>query len=107
MAGIFSKEGIVVRADSRVNSVARDGNIITLLIEGGERVRAERLLVATGRTPNLKQLGVESLRIDPPTRWLPVVTWKPGRTRQAFGSTIVISPSIIFPVKVNLGPKMA
>ena len=40
-------------------------------------------------------------------RWRRAPDSEPGRVSQALGSTIVISPSIIFPVKVNFGPKMA
>jgi len=72
VAEIFTKEGIAVRVGAKVRSVALDGKAIALTMEGGERVIGDRLLVATGRTANLKQLRVESIGIDPSNRWLPV-----------------------------------
>ncbi|MEO6796858.1 MAG: NAD(P)/FAD-dependent oxidoreductase [Candidatus Dormibacter sp.] len=72
VAPILTKEGIVVRTGTRVTGVTLDGSSIALQIEGGERVIGERLLVATGRSANLKQVGVETVGIDPSARWLPV-----------------------------------
>jgi pyruvate/2-oxoglutarate dehydrogenase complex dihydrolipoamide dehydrogenase (E3) component len=72
VAEILRKEGIVVRTGAKVSSAARNGDGITLTIQGGEPVVGERLLVATGRTANLKQAGVESVGIDASNRWLPV-----------------------------------
>jgi pyruvate/2-oxoglutarate dehydrogenase complex dihydrolipoamide dehydrogenase (E3) component len=72
VAEVLRKEGIVVRTGAKVSSAARNGDGITLTIQGGEPVVGERLLVATGRTANLKQAGVESVGIDASNRWLPV-----------------------------------
>jgi len=72
VAQILTKEGIVVRTGAKVSSVGLEGNAIALQMEGGERLIGERLLVATGRSANLKQLGVDSVGIDPSARWLPV-----------------------------------
>jgi pyruvate/2-oxoglutarate dehydrogenase complex dihydrolipoamide dehydrogenase (E3) component len=69
---VFAHEGIAVRVGANIASVAKEGNAIVLNIAGGDRVIGDRLLVATGRNANLKQVGVEAAGIDPSTRWLPV-----------------------------------
>lgn len=72
LAKIFAREGIAVRVGARVTSAAKEGNAIVLNIAGGDRVIGDRLLVATGRNAKLKEIGVESVGIDPSMRWLPV-----------------------------------
>jgi mercuric reductase len=62
LAEVFSAEGIEILAGSRVDHVRGDGGGVELAIEqagAGRFVRAERLLVATGRTPNTDALGLE------------------------------------------------
>ena len=59
---VFVGEGIEVLSHARVERVSGDGHGVALAVEipDGERiVRAERLLVATGRTPNTETLGLE------------------------------------------------
>ena len=56
----FEEEGIVLRLGARVERVEQG---VRVVLESGETLEAERLLVATGRAPNtdlgLEQLGVE------------------------------------------------
>lgn len=62
LAEVFSAEGIEILAGSRVDHVRGDGSGVELSVEqagAGRVVRAERLLVATGRTPNTETLGLE------------------------------------------------
>ena len=62
LADVFVAEGIEILAGSRVDHVRGDGSGVELAIEragAGRLVRAERLLVATGRTPNTETLGLE------------------------------------------------
>jgi mercuric reductase len=62
LAEVFTAEGIEILAGSRVDHVRGDANGVEVLIEqagAGRVVRADRLLVATGRTPNTNTLGLE------------------------------------------------
>jgi pyruvate/2-oxoglutarate dehydrogenase complex dihydrolipoamide dehydrogenase (E3) component len=49
-----------------------DGSRFTLQLDGGERLAAERLLVATGRRAGLAALGVAAVGLDPSARWVEV-----------------------------------
>lgn len=71
------RDGVDVRTGADLRSVSHDGSSFSLHLGDGQRgdggaVRAERLLVATGRRPDLASLGVDVLGIDPQLRALPV-----------------------------------
>ncbi len=72
LAEVFGDEGIDVRTGVTVESVRHDGERFTISVEGGPPVQAERLLVATGRHPDLARLNVASIGIDDSARELPV-----------------------------------
>lgn len=61
IAGVFREEGIDVRTGVAVERVAPG---IRLSLSDGSTVEAERLLVATGRRPNVEGLGLERLGIE-------------------------------------------
>ncbi|MBI2773579.1 MAG: mercury(II) reductase [Chloroflexi bacterium] len=56
---VLSGEGVELRLGARVRGVRPDGDGISVALEDGE-VRAERLLVATGRAPNTDDIGLDS-----------------------------------------------
>lgn len=58
LKGIFADDGIEVMLDSTVEGVAHDGSQFRVDTRAGE-VRGDRLLVATGRTPNTDTLDLE------------------------------------------------
>jgi pyruvate/2-oxoglutarate dehydrogenase complex dihydrolipoamide dehydrogenase (E3) component len=71
--GVFEREGVEVLTGARVESAARaDDGGTRLTLAGGKTLEAERLLVATGRRPNLSDLGLETIGLDPGQRFLPV-----------------------------------
>jgi pyruvate/2-oxoglutarate dehydrogenase complex dihydrolipoamide dehydrogenase (E3) component len=72
LAEVFEDEGIEVRTGVTIDSVHHDGHRFALSLGPGEPVVAERLLVATGRRPDLAQLNVASLGLDGSARSLPV-----------------------------------
>ena len=72
LAGVFEREGIEVLTGARVESAAGSGGVTRLTLAGGKTLEAERLLVATGRRPNLRDLGLETIGLDPGQRFLPV-----------------------------------
>lgn len=72
---VFAGEGIQVLTAAELSHVAHgDGHFtLTVSVEGGDQeLRAERLLVAAGRTPNLDDLGLETVGLDPTARTLEV-----------------------------------
>jgi len=71
LAEVFEANGIEVRAGARVESVRHDQGLFTLGFDGGS-VRADQLLVASGRRPNLRDLGLDTVGLDPETRSLAV-----------------------------------
>jgi pyruvate/2-oxoglutarate dehydrogenase complex dihydrolipoamide dehydrogenase (E3) component len=72
LAEIFEAEGIEASFDVDVRTVHHDGERFTVTVAGGPPVVAERLLVATGRRPDLRGLNAASIGIDEDARALPV-----------------------------------
>ncbi|HYL40534.1 MAG TPA: mercury(II) reductase [Candidatus Binatus sp.] len=63
LGGAFESDGIEVLANARVERVSSDGGAVALAVEGpsaGRILRAARLLVATGRTPNTHDLNLDA-----------------------------------------------
>jgi pyruvate/2-oxoglutarate dehydrogenase complex dihydrolipoamide dehydrogenase (E3) component len=60
----FVDEGIEVRAGRRVSSVSGDDSGVRVDLGSGETIDTARLLVATGRVPNVDGLGLETLGIE-------------------------------------------
>jgi pyruvate/2-oxoglutarate dehydrogenase complex dihydrolipoamide dehydrogenase (E3) component len=61
LADAFAEEGIELRLGAGIVSV---GEAIDVRLRGGETLHAERLLVATGRRPNISSLGCEVLGLE-------------------------------------------
>jgi pyruvate/2-oxoglutarate dehydrogenase complex dihydrolipoamide dehydrogenase (E3) component len=60
----FEKDGIAMRLGARIDRVeASDGGGVGVLFSDGSGVEAQRLLVATGRTPNVENLRLETLGV--------------------------------------------
>lgn len=69
----LESDGVTVRTGARAARVAVDGGGgFAVDLETGESVRAERLLVATGRYVDLNGLGLETVGLDGQGRYLPV-----------------------------------
>jgi mercuric reductase len=68
IAGVFADEGISVHTSAQLTQVARDGDggVVAILRSNDGRtqeLRAERLLVATGRRPVTDGLGLEEMGV--------------------------------------------
>jgi pyruvate/2-oxoglutarate dehydrogenase complex dihydrolipoamide dehydrogenase (E3) component len=85
LAEVLGSEGITVRTSAAARSVRHDGGQFTLTLDGGEQLSAQRLLVATGRRPNLAGLGLETVGLDPGARSVPA----DGRMQAAPGVWVV------------------
>jgi pyruvate/2-oxoglutarate dehydrogenase complex dihydrolipoamide dehydrogenase (E3) component len=78
---VFEREGIEVICGAKVQNVAHAEGLFSLDIEGREAATGERLLVATGRRPDLSAIGVGSVGIDESGGSIPT----DGRMRAAPG----------------------
>jgi pyruvate/2-oxoglutarate dehydrogenase complex dihydrolipoamide dehydrogenase (E3) component len=64
LAERFEQDGIRVLVGTRAASVERNGNGIRVALEDGDALEANRLLVATGRLPNVSGIGLEELGVE-------------------------------------------
>ncbi|MGX7670007.1 dihydrolipoyl dehydrogenase family protein [Plantactinospora sp. DSM 117369] len=64
--------GVVVRLGAEAGSVIRDGDgAVHITLTDGEQVEADEILVATGRTPNTQDIGLDRIGLKPGA-WLTV-----------------------------------
>lgn len=61
----LAADGVSVRTGTGAERIEPDGDAVVVHLEDGTRVEAVRLLVATGRRPDLDGLGLESVGLDP------------------------------------------
>src|SRR3989440_5619914 len=66
---------IAVRTGAKAARVEYDGQQFTLVLADGQRLVAQKLLVATGRRASLGELGLETVGLDPDARSLAVDEW--------------------------------
>ncbi len=59
----FEEEGITVRLGAAIERVEASDRGVRVLFSDGSDTEAERLLVATGRIPNVEKLGLEALGV--------------------------------------------
>jgi pyruvate/2-oxoglutarate dehydrogenase complex dihydrolipoamide dehydrogenase (E3) component len=71
VTGALERDGVRVLVDVRVRSVSYADGTFSLDL-GGEVVTADKLLVAAGRVPQLADLGLDSVGLDPQARALDV-----------------------------------
>ncbi|GAW49482.1 FAD-dependent pyridine nucleotide-disulfide oxidoreductase [Nocardioides sp. PD653] len=72
---VFVEEGIRVLTGIEVTQAAYADGAFTLRLDTGENLTADKLLVAAGRTPNLDDLGLETVGLDPTARTIEVDEW--------------------------------
>jgi pyruvate/2-oxoglutarate dehydrogenase complex dihydrolipoamide dehydrogenase (E3) component len=65
VAAALRRDGVDVRLSTGLDSVAADGDAIALHV-GSETLVVDELLVATGRRPNIDDLGLETVGLDGP-----------------------------------------
>jgi pyruvate/2-oxoglutarate dehydrogenase complex dihydrolipoamide dehydrogenase (E3) component len=71
VAEVFAREGIRVLTGVQIAKVAYDGGRFAVTVDG-EELAFDRLLVAAGRRPNLSDIGLETVGLDPQARSLDV-----------------------------------
>jgi pyruvate/2-oxoglutarate dehydrogenase complex dihydrolipoamide dehydrogenase (E3) component len=66
------REGIELALSANATAARRDGEDYVLELDGGSELRGDRLLVATGRRPRVKGIGLETVGIEPDAHGVPV-----------------------------------
>ena len=69
---VLRGDGIELVLGADVSAARRDGGDYVLELGDGPELRGDRLLVATGRRPRVKGIGLETLRMVPDARGIPV-----------------------------------
>ncbi len=65
LSDALAAEGIELHLGERVSSARREDGDFVLDLESGGELRGDRLLVATGRTPRVDGLGLETVGVEP------------------------------------------
>jgi pyruvate/2-oxoglutarate dehydrogenase complex dihydrolipoamide dehydrogenase (E3) component len=69
---VFEAEGIALHLGSRAERIEARGEGVVVLMENGTEITADRLLVATGRTVDMSDLGLEAAGLDASSRFIEV-----------------------------------
>ena len=67
---VLQRDGIELCLNARAKSVEQHGSAVSVTLEDGRQVTGDRLLVATGRRANLRDIALESVGLDPAARFL-------------------------------------
>jgi len=72
VADVLGRDGVDVRTGARITAVRHSTGRFVLELEGDRPVTGDRLLVATGRRPDLAAIGARTIGVDESGRSLPV-----------------------------------
>jgi pyruvate/2-oxoglutarate dehydrogenase complex dihydrolipoamide dehydrogenase (E3) component len=67
---VLRRDGIELYLNARAQSVEQHADAVTVKLEDGRKVTGQQLLVATGRRANLRDIGLETVGLDPSLRLL-------------------------------------
>ena len=69
---VLGREGIELLLNANATMARREGEDYVLQLDDGRELRGDRLLVATGRRPRVRGLGLETVGIEADARGVPV-----------------------------------
>ena len=69
---VLRREGVDVRENTAVESVSGGSGEVVVTLARGDTLSGEKLLVAAGRRPNLVDVGLETVGLDPQARALEI-----------------------------------
>jgi len=69
---VLRRDGIEVVLSANTTAARRDGEDYVLELDDGRELRGDRLLVATGRRPRVRGVGLETVGIEPDAHGVPV-----------------------------------
>ena len=72
LKGVFEAEGMKVHVGMTARRVDRDGDGVAVALDGGTVLRAERILVATGRRADPAAAGLDTVGVDPSAGTAPI-----------------------------------
>src|SRR5215218_3766462 len=72
LGAALATDGIELRFGEQVSGVRREGGEYVVDFPGGDELRADRLLVATGRRARVEGLGLETVDVEPTRQGVPV-----------------------------------
>ncbi len=72
LGAALAADGIELRFGEHVSGVRREGGEYVLDFPGGDELRGDRLLVATGRRARVEGLGLETVGVEPTGQGVPV-----------------------------------
>jgi pyruvate/2-oxoglutarate dehydrogenase complex dihydrolipoamide dehydrogenase (E3) component len=90
---VLRRDGIELLLGVRASAARGAGDEFVLELEDGRELRGDRLLVATGRTPRVDGVGLETVGIEPNPRGIPVdARLRAGERLWAIGDVTGIWP---------------
>ena len=72
LGSVLGAEGVELHFGQHASAARREGDDYVLELPGGTALRGDRLLVATGRRPRVRGLGLETVGVGDATRGIPV-----------------------------------
>jgi len=72
VAAALREDGVEVVLGATAVGVRRDGDDVVVRLENGPDVRSAELLVSVGRRPRVRELGLDTVGLDPDARSVPV-----------------------------------
>jgi len=72
LGAVLRREGIELVLSANVSAARREDEQYVLELDDGRELRGDRVLVATGRRPRVRELGLETVGIEPDARGVPV-----------------------------------
>jgi pyruvate/2-oxoglutarate dehydrogenase complex dihydrolipoamide dehydrogenase (E3) component len=69
---VLRRDGIELVLSANATAARRDGEDYVLEFDDGRELRGDRLLVATGRRPRVRELGLETVGVEPDAHGVPV-----------------------------------
>ena len=69
---VLRRDGIELVLSANTTAARRDGDDYVLELDDGRELRGDRLLVATGRRPRVRGVGLETVGIEPDAHGVPV-----------------------------------
>jgi pyruvate/2-oxoglutarate dehydrogenase complex dihydrolipoamide dehydrogenase (E3) component len=72
LGAALEREGIELFLSANANQARRDGDDYVLELDDGRELKGERLLVATGRRPRVRGIGLETVGVEPDAHGVPV-----------------------------------
>jgi pyruvate/2-oxoglutarate dehydrogenase complex dihydrolipoamide dehydrogenase (E3) component len=90
---VLGREGIELVLSANATAARQDGDDYVIEIDDGRELRGDRLLVATGRRPRVRELGLETVGVEPDAKGVPVdAHLRAGEHLWAIGDVVGIWP---------------